>query len=201
MSEVRPFLATLPAADDVRPLASTLHRIATPPATSPWSPREPEPPPAPAIDTAAIEAAAREQGRQQGLAETAELRARLAAAIDAFTHARQAVREPTADKIAAAAAAVVAAWTGKAPPRDLYAPIVRAWLDRHAGAASARVAPAHVAELAELVGDAPIAIAGDPALRPGELQLVAPALEMSFSWDRELAGLRDAIAAALEEAP
>jgi flagellar biosynthesis/type III secretory pathway protein FliH len=201
MTAVRPFLATLPTADDVRPLASSLHRIATAPATSPWSPREPDAPPAPAVDTAAIEDAARERGRQQGLAETAELRAHLASAIDAFTRAREAIREPTADKIAAAAAAVVAAWTGKATSQELYAPIVRAWLDRHAGAASVRVAPGHVADMAELVGESPIEVTGDPTLRPGDLQLISPALELSFSWERELANLRDAIAAALEETP
>ncbi len=200
MTTVRPFLATLPTTDEVRPLGSALHGVPTPPATSPWSPRDTQPSPAPAIDTRAIEDAARERGREQGLAETAELRARLTAAIDAFTSARDSLRAPTAERIAAAAAAIVSAWTGTASPQQLYAPIVRAWLDKHAGAATVRVAPVHVAAVQELVGEAAITVAGDPALQPGAIELAAPTLELSFSWDRELDTLRTAIAVALEEA-
>lgn len=200
MTAVQPFLATLPAVDDVQPLGRTLRDVGAPPATSPWSPRETPPSAPPPIDTQAIEEAARERGRQQGLAETAELRARLASAIDAFTRARDALREPAADQIAAAAAAIFAAWSERAAPRELYAPIVRAWVDKHAGPATVRVVPDHVADVQALLGDPAVTVTGDATLRPGDIELSASTLELSFDWQRELDSLRDAIAAALEEA-
>lgn len=203
MTTIQPFLATLPAADSVQPLASTLRDFGVPPTTSPWLSREtpaPQPPPPPPLDTSAIEEAARQRGREAGLAETAELRARLSAAIAAFSNARDALREPTAAKIAAAATAMFSAWSEHAPPRELYAPIVRAWVDKHAGPATVRVAPAHVGEVQELLGNEGVTVVGDPALRPGDIELSAATLELSFHWERELASLRDAIAAALEEA-
>lgn len=202
MSDVRPFLATIATVDEPRPLGSALQRIATQPATSPWSPAGATAQgasPAPAIDTAAIEATARERGREQGLAETAELRARLALAVDALGKAQVAAREATAARIAEAVAAVIGAWTQAAAPVLLYAPIVRSWLDRCTTPATAHVHPSHVAAVEELVGEAPLAIAGDAALRPGDIRLAAGTLELAFSWDRELEVLRQLVAAALED--
>lgn len=206
MSDVRPFLATIATVDGPRPLGSALQRIPTQPATSPWSPagaaaQSASAAQAPAIDTAAIEAAARERGREQGLAETAELRARLALAVDALGKAQAAAREVTAVRIAEAAAAVIGAWTQAATPALLYTPIVRSWLDRCPTPATAHVHPSHVAAVAELVGEAPLAISGDAALRPGDIRLAADTLELAFSWDRELQVLRQLVAAALEEKP
>lgn len=198
MSDVRPFLATIAAAAEPRPLGAALGRIATPPATSPWSPgTQAAPPPAPMPDVAAIEAAARERGREQGLAETAQLRAELTCAIEALTAARTAAREATADTIAEAATAVIAAWTGATAPTELYAPIVRAWLERCTAPAAAHVHPAHVAAVQQLVGEAPIRITGDPALGTGEIRLAGGALELAFDWNREVASLRTLLAAAL----
>jgi len=204
MSDVRPFLATIATVDGPRPLGSALHRIATQPATSPWSPAGASaqaPAAVPAIDTAALEAAARERGREQGLAETAELRARLALAVDALGKAQVAAREATAARIAEAAAAVIGAWTQAAAPVELYAPIVQSWLDRCTTPATAHVHPSHVAAVKELVGEAPLAIAGDAALLPGDIRLGAGTLELAFSWDRELQVLRQLVAAALEDKP
>ncbi len=203
MSDVRPFLATIATSSEPRPLGAALGRVATPPATSPWSPGTSVTPQAPAaaLDTRAIEDEARERGRQQGLAETAELRAQLALAIDALTAARTHAREATAARIAEAATAVIAAWTGVAAPAELYGPIVRAWLARCTAPATARVHPAHAAAVQALVGDAPLAIVGDAALPAGEIRLAAQALELSFDWNRELATLRPLLAAALGDAP
>ncbi|NVB77778.1 MAG: hypothetical protein HOV81_05230 [Kofleriaceae bacterium] len=202
MSDVRPFLSTIPSTSAPRSLGSALTAVPTAPATSPWSPRGAEPAPvaAPAIDTKAIEDAARDKGREEGLAEVAELRARLASAIAAFTSARDALKEPAIDKIAAAAAAVVSAWTETATPAELYAPIVRAWLAKSAGPATAHVTPAHVDELKELAGDAPLTIVADPSMRAGDLRLSSSTLELCHQWDHKLADLREAIAAALEKA-
>lgn len=200
MSDVRPFLSTIPATREPRSLGSALTAVPTAPATSPWSPRGTETAPvAPAIDTKAIEDAARDKGREQGLAETAELRARLGAAIAAFTSARDALKAPATDKIAAAAAAVVSAWTQTAPPAELYAPIVRAWLARSTGPATAHVTPAHVDELKQLAGDAPLEIVADPAMPAGDLRLSSSTLELGHQWDLRLADLREAIVAALEK--
>lgn len=202
MSDVRPFLAAIASASEPRPLGTALGRIATPPATSPWSPGTSAPPaPAPALDTRAIEDEARERGRQQGLAETAELRAQLALAIEALTAARTQAREATAARIAEVATAVIAAWTGAAAPAELYGPIVRAWLARCTAPATARVHPTHVAAVQALVGEAPLAIVGDAALGAGEIRIAAEALELTFDWSRELATLRPLLAAALGEVP
>ena len=198
MSDVRPFLSTIPATSAPRSLGSALTAVPTAPVTSPWSPRGADP--AAAIDTKAIEDAARERGREQGLAETAELRARLGRAIATFTSARDALHEPVVDKIAAAAAAVVSAWTETATPAELYAPIVKSWLAKHTGVATAHVCPAHVDEIRALVGDTPIKIVADPALRAGDLRLSSATLELSHQWDTRLGELREAIAAALESA-
>lgn len=208
MSDVRPLFQTIATSSEPRPLGTALARIATPPATSPWLPgtgaTPPAPPPAPdtrAPDTHAIEEEARERGRQQGLAETAELRAQLSLAIEALTAARTQARQATAETIAEAATAVIAAWTGVAAPAELYAPIVGAWLARCTAPATARVHPTHAAALHELVADAPLSIVGDAALAPGDIRITGEALELSFDWNRELAALRTLLAAALGEAP
>ncbi len=201
MSNVRPFLSTIPsAAPTARPFVSSLAQIPTTPAPSPWSP-QPQAAPAPqapVIDTAAIEAEARERGREEGLAETAQLREQLASAIAAFTQARAALVTPTAMKIASAAAAVVAAWTDTAPPSELYAPIVHAWIAKHEAPATAHVAPAHVESLKALIANAPITVVADMTMRPGDIRFSSSTMELSHSWDAQLPDLRDAIAAALE---
>ena len=194
-SGVRPFLTSIATAAP-RALGAALHAVSSPAPTSPWTPRGPEP--APTLDTASIEEAAREHGRQQGLAETAELRTRLAHAIAAFEAARAALIEPAADRIAAAAATIVGAWTQTASPREIYLPIVRAWTAKHAGPATAQVAPAHVAALKDILADTTIAVEPDASLAPGDLRLSSTTLELAFDWSARLDELRDAITAALE---
>lgn len=196
MSTVRPFLSTIAAASAPRTFGSALATIPTPPATSPWSPQST--PSMPVVDTQAIEAEARERGRQEGLAETAQLREQLAKAIAAFASARAALVTPSAMKIAAAAAAVVGAWTETTAPSELYAPIVHAWIAKHDAPATAHVAPSHVETIQELIQGAPITVIADAAVRPGEIRFSSPTMELTHNWDQCLPDLRDAIAAALE---
>lgn len=206
MSDLRPFLSTIAAATPApRAFGSTLPAIATEAPTSPWSPQVPaaHPPPAapaPVIDTAAIEAEARERARAEGLAETATLREQLQAAITAFTTARAALVTPSALKIAAAAAAVIGAWSETAPPAELYAPMVHAWITRHDAPAIAHVAPAHVAALQEMIGGAPITVVADAAMHEGDIRFSSSTMELAHDWDQRMTDLRDAIAAALEPA-
>lgn len=200
MSAVRPFLSTIQSAPSAaRSFGSTLETIATPPAMSPWSPQTQTVAPAPVIDTAAIEAEARERGREEGFAETAKLREQLAAAIAAFSSARANLVTPSALKIASAAAAVVGAWTDTTAPSELYAPIVHAWIAKHDAPATAHVAPAHVDALKELIQNAPITVLADASLGAGEIRFSSSTMELAHSWDDHLPDLRDAIANALEQ--
>lgn len=195
---VRPFLSTIAAGSSApRSLGSALATIPTAPSTSPWSPQSQVA--APVIDTAAIEADARERGRQEGLAETAQLREQLAKAIAAFTTARASLVTPSAMKIAAAAAAVVGAWTETAAPSELYAPIVHAWIAKHDAPATAHVAPSHVEAINELLQGAPITVIADASMRAGDIRFSSPTMELAHSWDQRLPDLRDAIANALEQ--
>lgn len=204
MSDVRPFLSTIaqghtpPAAP--RSFGSTLATIPTPPSTSPWSPQSQAPAPMPVVDTAAIEAEARERGREQGLAELAELREQLQEVIAAFTSARAALVTPSAMKIASAAAAVVGAWTETAAPSELYAPLVHAWIAKHDAPATAHVAPSQVEAIKELIQSAPISVIADASMRAGDIRFSSSTMELSHSWDQRLPDLRDAIANALEQA-
>jgi flagellar biosynthesis/type III secretory pathway protein FliH len=200
VSDIRPFLSTIAGASSAAPRSygSSLVTIPTAPSTSPWSPQVQNTPAAPVIDTAEIEAEARERGRQEGLAETAQLREQLAKVIAAFTTARASLVTPSAMKIAAAAAAVVGAWTETTAPSELYAPIVHAWIAKHDAPATANVSPAHVDAIKELIQGAPITVIADASLSPGEIRFSSPTMELSHSWEQHMPDLRDAIAAALE---
>jgi flagellar biosynthesis/type III secretory pathway protein FliH len=199
-NDIRPFLSTIPSSNPApRSFVSSLASIPTTPAPSPWNPQANAPAtPALVVDTAAIEAEARERGREEGLAETAQLRAQLEKAIAAFTHARAALVTPSAMKIAAAAAAVVGAWTETAAPSELYAPIVHAWIAKHDAPAIAHVAPAHADALEELIGGAPVTVVADASMRDGDIRFSSPTMELAHSWNDRLPDLRDAIANALE---
>lgn len=199
MSAVRPFLSTITGASSApRSFGSAIATIPTTPSTSPWSPQS-QASATPVVDTAAIEAEARERGRQEGLAETEELRAQLAKTIAAFTTARASLVTPSAMKIAAAAAAVVGAWTETASPSELYAPIVHAWIAKHDAPATAHVAPAHVEAIKEIIAGAPITVIADASMRAGDIRFSSPTMELAHSWDQRLPDLRDAIANALEQ--
>ena len=209
MNTIRPFLsAAQAAAEPTRPFGSTLATVTTGPTPAPWLPSgskaaapAPSAPPV-TIDhdaLAAMEAEACERGREEGLAETAELRDQLQKAIAAFTSARAALVAPTAMKIASAAVAVIGAWTETAPPAELYAPIIHAWMAKHDGPATAHVAPQHLEALKEIVANAPITVVPDATLRTGDLRLSSPTMEIAHGWDARLGDLRDAIANALEQ--
>ena len=196
--EVRPFLPI--AATPTRPLGAALPTLATPPATSPWSPREAvEAPAAPsAAELAAIEGQARDAGRAEGLAETAALRARLAAMIEQLAAARAEVVPPAAEAIAEIATCVVETWIGNTHRSAMFAPIVRGYLAGSAEQpATVRVHPDDAAALAEAIGDAPLAVATDPSLAPGSLEIRGATRELVHDWHARLGELRVAIIAAL----
>ena len=196
--DVHPFLPGNSA--PTRPLGAALPALARPAATSPWSPR-----PAAevlalptAAEVAAVTEQARERGHAEGLAETAALRDRLTELLDQLAAARAAIVAPTAAVIAEVAGCVVETYLEAADPGARFAPIVRAWLAVDPDhPATARVHPDGVAALTEVVGDAPLAIVGDPAVAPGALEIRGAALELSHDWRARLADLRAAIVAAL----
>ncbi|CAN5919212.1 hypothetical protein BH11MYX2_BH11MYX2_13390 [soil metagenome] len=209
MSDIRPFLGFgAPAAVEARSLNTTLKAISMAPVMSPWLPQGtqtglPAAPAQPEIDTTAIEAAAREQGHAEGMAQTEALRAQLTNAIAAFTSARDALKAPAADAIAAAATAVIGAWTQTASHKDLFAPVVTAWLEGTSGPATATVAPDAVAALQALVAELnnqDIKIVADPAMKNCDVRLSSATRELSHAWDQKLPELREAIAVALESA-
>jgi flagellar biosynthesis/type III secretory pathway protein FliH len=198
VSDIRPFLSTILPAPAPRAFGSAIAKIPSAPSTSPWSPQTQTVSAAPEIDTAQIEAEARERGRQEGLAETEKLREQLANAIAAFTTARASLVTPTAMKIASAAAAVIGAWTETAAPAELYAPIVHAWIAKHEAPATVHVAPSHIDAVKELIQSAPITVIADASMRAGDLRFSSSTMELAHSWDQRMPDLRDAIASALE---
>lgn len=220
-ADITPFLAAVAAAS-ARPLGAALPAVAPASAPSPWCPRPvaPTAPPAleadapdPARDLAALRAEASAAGWAEGHAagvaageqQTAALRERLTAAAAALEAATAALGPPAAELIADAAAAVVGAWTEAAPRRELFAPIARAWVARCRVAATARVCPDEVdalrAALAEVAEAAAVDVVGDPAIAPGDVRIASGELELRHAWDDRLPELREAIVAALTEAP
>ena len=216
MSEPRPFLAFLKS--PTRSLQSSLPTVAVAEAPSLWSPlAESVPPPVPvaaepapeptiapqspfarhAIDSDAVRAEAAELGRADGLRETAGLRAKLAAAVAALEVARRAIAGPSADLIAEAAAAVVAAWASAADHRELFAPIIQRWIARDHGPAVVRVHPDDVDAMRVAIGDAALAIEPDDAIEPGDVEIASPSFELSHRWEARLLELRETIATVL----
>jgi flagellar biosynthesis/type III secretory pathway protein FliH len=196
--DVKPFLPV--AANPTRPLGAALPALATVPAASPWAPRhEPTAPPVPsADDIATLQRKARDTGRAEGLAETAALRGRLAMLIDQLAAARLAIVPPAADAIAEIATCVVESWIGTTHRSAMFAPIVRGFLSQAADQpATARVHPDDAAAIAEAIGEAPLAIATDPQLARGALEIRGATLELVHAWQDRLAELRTAIVAAL----
>jgi flagellar biosynthesis/type III secretory pathway protein FliH len=202
MKDILPFLQVV--ASSTRPLGAALPSLATPPATSPWSPRpiaeELAAPPAEVVDVAALEADARARGRADGLAETAALREQLAATLAGLATARDALAAPAAALIADVATCVIEAWVAGTDHAALLAPVIRGWVARApAQPATARVHPGDAAALAQAIGDAPLAIVEDAAVAPGAIDITSPTLELAHDWERRLPELRAAILAALAE--
>jgi len=198
MSKVEPFLSRV-AAVQARPLGSALPAVEGEPAPSPWSPRV-DPVATPMMfDHEAARAEAVARGREDGLRETAELRARLTKLSAALDLARSAIAALSADLISDAATAVVGAWTETADRSELFAPIVRGWLARATGEATAHVHPSEVEAMRAVVGDAPIRVVGDDGIARGNVQIRSAETELSHQWEPRLRELREAIATAVEE--
>ena len=206
--EIRPFLPVVTS--PTRPLVAALHNVVTLPVTSPWTPRTVEEPGAvhaqlPASPTEAelaiVYEEARADGRADGLTETAALRHQLAALLAELVTARAAVVAPTAELITDVASCVIETWIEHTPRGELFAPLVRSWVARSPDQpATVRVHPDDLAAITAVVGDAPLAIAADPALAPGALAITSPTLELCHDWRARLPDLRTAIASALEGA-
>lgn len=204
--DVQPFLSA--TSSEVRPLLAALPAIETEPAISPWTP-QPAPAaaapaaPGPHVELARAEAVAAghaeglERGRAEGREELALAREQLRTLLAELEAARRELTEVAVDHIASAAAAVVGAWTQAAEPRELFAPVVRAWLARGPVAATVRVCPAQLAAAREAIGDAELVVEPDPALAPGDLRITAATAELVHVWERRLEELREAIATRL----
>ncbi|HEX3765010.1 MAG TPA: hypothetical protein VHW23_40220 [Kofleriaceae bacterium] len=205
VADVRPFLATAPT--PTRPLGAALPALATPPPTSPWTPRPTVEAPAVAAGPSPAEVAAifdearsrgLAEGRAAGVAETAALRTRLAALLDLLEAARVAIVPPAAGVIAEIATCAVEAWIGNIYPGLTFRPIVQHWLAHAADQpTTARVHPDDAAALAEAVGNAPIAITADRSMAPGAVALTTGTRELIHDWRARLDDLRTAIVAAL----
>jgi hypothetical protein len=200
--DVQPFFPT--AASPTRALGTALRALATPAVTSPWSPRPvaapvpAEPPPDELAELTAIRDEARAQGRAEGLAEVAALRERLTEVLDRLAVPADLAAAPAAELVAEVATCVIETWLGHAERSALFAPIVRSWLARSPSQpATARVHPADAAALAAAIGDAPLAVAPDPALAPGALEIRSATLELLHDWRIRLDELRTSIASAL----
>jgi len=203
----QPLFAVLAASQAARPFASAIAVQATPPVAAPWL-LQPQNPVAVDEDAAARTAAALaearatavEEGRAEGLRETAALRETLQKLAAQLIAARDAKLASAAEAVAECAVAAIEGWVATAPKQELFAPIVKAWMERGGATATAKVHPSGVAALTAAIGEAPIAIEADPAMAPGDLKIRGEALDMSHAWAERLRELRDAIATALETA-
>jgi len=199
----QPLFAVLAA--NSRPYATALATQPSPHIAAPWLQAQA---PAPDDGTAARNAAtlaeahakAIEQGRAEGLRETAALRATLQQLAAQLIAGRDAKLASAAEAIADCAIAAIEGWVATTPKQELFAPVVKAWLERGGTAATAKVHPSGVAALQAAIGDAPITIVADAAMAPGDIKLRGEALDVSHAWPERLHELRDAIATALETA-
>ena len=203
----QPLFAVLAASQAARPFASAIAAQPTVPVAAPWLLQAQNPV---AVDdgSAARDAAALaearanavEEGRAEGLRETAALRETLQKLAAQLIAAREAKLASAAEAVAECAVAAIEGWVATAPKQELFAPIVKAWMERGGATATAKVHPSGVAALTAAVGDAPIASEADAAMAPGDLKIRGEALDMSHAWAERLRELRDAIATALETA-
>jgi flagellar biosynthesis/type III secretory pathway protein FliH len=203
----RPLFAVL--ADNARPLATALTAQPTPAIASPWLPQSGAKAAADAADLAvranelaAMRAAAIAEGRAEGLRETEALRATLTQLAGEVAAARERRLANITEAIAECAIAAIEGWIVTAPKQELFAPIVRAWLDRAGSVdAIARVHPGGVAALEAAIAETPIKVEADPSLAPGDLKIRGESLDTTHLWSERLRELRDAIATALEQEP
>ena len=202
----QPLFAVLAASQLARPYAAALASQPTPPVASPWLLQTQNAPidDGVAARNAAALAEARaqaiEEGRAEGLREIAGLRETLQKLAAQLIAARDAKLASAAEAVADCAVAAIEGWVATAPKQELFAPVVKAWLERGGSAAGAKVHPSGVAALQAAIGDAPITVEADPTMAPGDLKIRGEALDMSHAWAERLRELRDAIATALETA-
>lgn len=200
----QPLFAVLAA--NTRPYAAAISGSPTPMIAAPWMLQTQ----AVAIDEGAAErdaaalaearAKAVEEGRAEGLRETAALRETLQKLAAQLIAARETKLANVAEAVAECAVAAIEGWVATAPKQELFAPVVRAWMERGGAAAAAKVHPSGVAALQAAIGDAPITIEADATMAPGDLKIRGEALDVSHAWPERLRELRDAIATALETA-
>lgn len=201
MSDVVPFLKAVQANAASKPLLDALPQIATSVAMSPWSPQPAAAPLTiePKVDIAAITAQAIEEGRDEGFRETEALRAKLVQLIEELEGARQSFATPATELIADAAATVVEAWVGVTDRKELFAPVVAAWMASSSKSGTARCHPEDVETLRTAIGDAAITVTGDPTILPGDITIADATRELAHAWAPRLRELREAIAGALSE--
>jgi flagellar biosynthesis/type III secretory pathway protein FliH len=203
----QPLFAVLAAAQNTRPFATAITTQPTPPVAAPWllqAQNAASNDDGAAARNAAALAEARaqaiEEGRAEGLRETAALRETLHELAAQLIAARDEKAANAAETIAECAVAAIQGWVATAPKQELFAPVVKAWMERGGAVAGAKVHPSGVAALQAAIGDAPITIEADATLAPGDLKIRGEALDVSHAWGERLRELRDAIATALETA-
>ena len=202
----QPLFAVLAASQNARAFADAIATQPSPPIASPWllQSRNALIDDGAAAQNAAALAEARanaiEEGRAEGLRETAGLRETLQKLAAQWIAARDAKLANAAEAVADCAVAAIEGWVATAPKQELFAPVVKAWMERGGAVAGAKVHPSGVAALQAAIGDAPITIEADATMAPGDLKIRGEALDMSHAWAERLRELRDAIATALESA-
>ncbi|HET9992709.1 MAG TPA: hypothetical protein VFQ65_29445 [Kofleriaceae bacterium] len=197
----QPLFAVLAA--NARPFAAALPAQAIAPVATPWLMQASLDDGTAARAAAALaeaRAKAIEEGRAEGLREMAALRETLQQLASQLIATRDAKLATAAEAIAECAVAAIEGWIATAPQQELFAPVIKAWLERGGAAATAKVHPSGVAALQAAIGEAPITIAADATMAPGDLKLRGEALDVSHKWPERLRELRDAIATALETA-
>jgi flagellar biosynthesis/type III secretory pathway protein FliH len=202
---IKPFLGTLPTPATAKPLGEALPALDVPSASSPWSPKvAPAPVPAAVVDVESLRARAIEDGRAAGKRETEQARGKLGALLGELERQRAADHGRVAELVAEAAVAVIEAWLdrGLEDRRDVFAPIVRGWLQKtgDGGSATAYVNPADVAAMRAAVGDAMIAVEADAQVAPGDVRVRGATIDTTHTWRERLGELRHAIATAIGSA-
>jgi flagellar biosynthesis/type III secretory pathway protein FliH len=193
-----PFLGTLPTPAAAKPLCDVLPAHDVPTGSSPWSPKVAAAPAAPIVDVESLRARAIEDGRAVGRRETDQMRERLVALLGELERERAADHGRVAELVADAAVAVIETWLdrGLEDRRDMFAPIVRGWLQKtgDGGNATAYVNPAEVAAMRAAVGDAMIAVEADAKVKPGDVRVRGATIDTTHEWRERLDELRHAIA-------
>jgi len=201
---VEPFLGTLATPATAKPLGEALpaHDVVT--ETSPWSPKVVVAPAAPAVDVESLRARAMEDGRAAGRRETDQMRAKLVALLGEIERERASDHGRVAELVAEAAVEVIETWLdrGLEDRRDMFAPIVRGWLQKtgDGGSATAYVNPADVAAMRAAVGDAMIAVEADAQVKPGDVRVRGATIDTTHEWRERLGELRHAIATEIANA-